>query len=66
MIRATPYCRVSPMAISAYMPPSTRPVRTAFVILSDQIQEGRDHCAFHAGFGTTGARAPSLPDGPTP
>ena len=26
----------------------------------------RDHGAFQAGFGTTAARAPSLPAGPTP
>ena len=32
MMRATPYCRVSPMAISAYMPPSMRPVKMALVI----------------------------------
>src|SRR5262245_26865363 len=32
MMRATPYWSVSPMAISAYMPPSIRPARMALVI----------------------------------
>ena len=32
MMRATPYWSVSPMAMSAYMPPSIRPVRMALVM----------------------------------
>ena len=32
MMRAMPYCSVSPIAISAYMPPSMRPVKMALVI----------------------------------
>ena len=32
MMRATPYWSVSPMAMSAYMPPSINPVKRVFVI----------------------------------
>jgi hypothetical protein len=34
MIRATPYWSVSPIAVSAYMPPSIKPARMAFVMVS--------------------------------
>src|SRR5215468_10639898 len=36
MMRATPYCSVRPSAMSAYMPPSTRPGRRMSNISMDQ------------------------------
>ena len=65
MMRATPYWSVSPMAMSAYMPPSIRPVRMAFVMTEPAALAWR-YGATHAGFGTIAGRAPSLPAGAMP
>ena len=64
MMRATPYCSVSPMAMSAYMPPSIRPVRMALV-MTGPAASGMSlrYGATHAGFGTIAVRAPSLRPG---
>ena len=67
MMRATPYWSVSPMAMSAYMPPSIRPFRMALVMARPAASAcGLRYGATHAGFGTIAARAPSLPAGAIP
>ena len=65
MMRATPYWSVSPMAMSAYMPPSIRPARMAFVMRGRPRRLCR-YGATQAGFGTIAARAPSFFVGATP
>src|SRR3990172_925782 len=58
-MRATPYCRLRPRAISPYVPPRSRPPRKT----SNRITPGPPALHDHAGFGNRSGLAPALSAG---